>query len=176
MSALGWAIRRAGLTGAAVDAVIAPDAGQASGRFPVIPPGYPCGILGYPAGLSLNFPSGGKARIVEIVAPDPGRCTREIRGGTAGLGFFMRWEVHERHGSPEDSVSEESFSASIPAWLVNRVVSRSVDNGATMSNVAWARHEIYRDSLSPVVPVHNGNSYNRALTSRASQFGPGTSR
>ncbi|MGO9782736.1 MAG: hypothetical protein ACLPKE_06755 [Streptosporangiaceae bacterium] len=32
MSALGWAIRQTGRTGAAVDAVIAPDAGQASGR------------------------------------------------------------------------------------------------------------------------------------------------
>ena len=44
-----------------------------------------------------------------------------------------------------------------------------------MSNVACACREIYRDSLSPVVRPTDDNSFNRALTSRASHFGLGTS-
>ena len=52
--------------------------GMASRRFPGNRrPGSLTGSW-VPSGLSLNFPSGGKARIVKIVAPDPGRCTREI--------------------------------------------------------------------------------------------------
>ena len=45
-----------------------------------------------------------------------------------------------------------------------------------MSDVAWACREIYRDSLWPVVPgPPSDNSFNRALASRASQFGLGIS-
>jgi len=68
-----------------------------------------------PSGLSLNFPSGAKARIVKIVAPDPGRCTREIRGGTAGPGFFIRWAVQERRGGSKLREREKGSPASLPA-------------------------------------------------------------
>jgi len=43
-----------------------------------------------------NFLWAEKARIVKIAAPDPGRCTREIRGGTAGPGFFMHRAIISR--------------------------------------------------------------------------------
>jgi hypothetical protein len=44
-----------------------------------------------------------------------------------------------------------------------------------MSDIAWAAHEIYRDPLSLWCRPTTDNSFNRALTSRASHFGLGTS-
>ena len=55
----------------------------------------PCGSLPPPANLDCelyrrNFRYKEKARTVKRVAPDPGIVSREIRGGTAGPGFFYR--------------------------------------------------------------------------------------
>jgi hypothetical protein len=38
--------------------------------------------------IATDFPCEKKARIVEGVAPDLGRCNREVRGCSAGPGFF----------------------------------------------------------------------------------------